>query len=294
MEPDRAIAIPAELTEPAPQTPWTPTRIAQREESRVAYALGSIAPVAREWEGGVIAAGPKDAWVNQTNGVGLNGEAPDAHSIAEMRDFYTARGLLPRIELAPIVPRVLLDRLSDAGFRATRFESILACDPRSWREPDRWTMPPGLRIRRLTPDECRMDRSRPTAAFASTLMESAINTPAAADTTASEVSIELAQRAMAFEHAITLIAEIDDQPAGVAMMDVFPGITALYFGATDPRFRRRGIQSAMIIERLRIARERGIPLATIGSDPGGPTERNALRMRMDIAYTKTAFVCPPM
>jgi GNAT superfamily N-acetyltransferase len=59
-----------------------------------------------------------------------------------------------------------------------------------------------------------------------------------------------------------------------------------------PRFRRRGIQQALMAARLEHAASRGARFATIGARPGIPTNRNAMRMGFRLAYTKVVLVKP--
>ena len=78
-------------------------------------------------------------------------------------------------------------------------------------------------------------------------------------------------------------------------MDVTGACAALFGAAVAPDYRRRGIQQALVAERLRVARERGAKVATIGcrtgQEPSG-TERNARRMGFQAAYTKPHLVRP--
>lgn len=68
---------------------------------------------------------------------------------------------------------------------------------------------------------------------------------------------------------------------------------AILFGLSVlPEYRKRGIQQAMIGERLRIARQEGAHFATISARPGVATERNARRMGFEVAYTKAIVVRP--
>ena len=54
-------------------------------------------------------------------------------------------------------------------------------------------------------------------------------------------------------------------------------------------YRKHGIQSAMILERLRIAQTEGYEYALIASSPGATTERNALRLGAKVVYHQPVF-----
>ena len=70
------------------------------------------------------------------------------------------------------------------------------------------------------------------------------------------------------------IAEIAGQPVGMASFPVADGTG--YFGAAGvlPEYRRRGVQSALIQQRLRDASSLGCSLVVGGGSPGTTTFRN--------------------
>jgi GNAT superfamily N-acetyltransferase len=62
---------------------------------------------------------------------------------------------------------------------------------------------------------------------------------------------------------------------------------ALFAGAaTIPRMRRRGLQAALLQERLRYAFEHGCDLAMMVAEAGSESQRNAERKGFRIAYTR--------
>ena len=73
------------------------------------------------------------------------------------------------------------------------------------------------------------------------------------------------------------IAEIAEQPVGMASFPVIDGIG--YFGAAGvlPEYRRRGVQSALIQQRLHDAAALGCSLVVGGGNPGTTTFRNQER-----------------
>jgi GNAT superfamily N-acetyltransferase len=74
--------------------------------------------------------------------------------------------------------------------------------------------------------------------------------------------------------------------------ELHPNVATLFGLSTLPAFRRRGVQAALIAARLERARAAGISLATIGSEPGISTERNAMRLGFRVAYTKVVLRKP--
>lgn len=71
-----------------------------------------------------------------------------------------------------------------------------------------------------------------------------------------------------------LAGVIDGRIVGTAVVSLESDIAAVYFIATDPAFRRRGIATALTIETLRVAREAGHRIATLqASSLGEPVYR---------------------
>lgn len=53
---------------------------------------------------------------------------------------------------------------------------------------------------------------------------------------------------------------------------------------TAPSYRKWGLQTALIDWRLRLAKEHGAPIATLETDPGSDSQRNAERIGFRLAY----------
>jgi GNAT superfamily N-acetyltransferase len=67
-------------------------------------------------------------------------------------------------------------------------------------------------------------------------------------------------------------------------------VTSLLGTSVLPRFRRRGIQQALMAVRLERALELGSDLSDITSRPGIPTERNAGRLGFQLAFVRPVLV----
>ena len=91
---------------------------------------------------------------------------------------------------------------------------------------------------------------------------------------------------------ISVIARVGGRAAGAGSMEVSGPCAGIFGASVLPEFRRRGIQQALLAERLNIAAERGAVVACIGSKPGIGTERNVRRMGFQLAYTKVHLVRP--
>ena len=68
------------------------------------------------------------------------------------------------------------------------------------------------------------------------------------------------------------------------------GIVALFGTATLPGFRRRGVQTALIRQRLWEAAQSGCEYAVVSTMPGSGSQRNMERRGFRVAYTKLVMV----
>jgi len=69
-------------------------------------------------------------------------------------------------------------------------------------------------------------------------------------------------------------------------------LAAFFSACTLPEFRERGIQSAFMQERLKIAYKAGCDLAVTLTMPGTTSQRNVERAGFRVAYTKVVCSKP--
>ena len=92
-------------------------------------------------------------------------------------------------------------------------------------------------------------------------------------------------------NTIRYLAYADGQPAGAATLSISEGIAFLGGAATLPEFRGRGIQTALIAQRLAdSAAQAG--LAFMGAEPGSGSHRNAERAGLQVAWTQLSLRVP--
>jgi GNAT superfamily N-acetyltransferase len=90
------------------------------------------------------------------------------------------------------------------------------------------------------------------------------------------------------EHARCYIAYIDDEAAGAATMFARSDLrVAGFFGAaTLARFRKRGVQTALLRRRMADALAAGCEIGIVTTQPGSASHRNVARRGFDLLYTK--------
>jgi len=82
------------------------------------------------------------------------------------------------------------------------------------------------------------------------------------------------------------------RPLGCASLIVRDGLATLGGMSTLPAERGRGVQRALVAERLRLATVAGCDLATVTAVVGGASERNLLRLGFVQQYVKTTWTRP--
>jgi GNAT superfamily N-acetyltransferase len=262
---------------------WNFIEIARLVERKQATAAAELAherqPLAEGW----LAFGGRGAYVNKACGFGL-GRPVTESELDELVAFFSSRGAEPRVELSPFVPPSLLEGLARRGFVLQRFANVLARklpeeEPLPALLPRGW--PEGVTIQRVDPADDTTARGYVEVAESGFLPEGA-PVPAA--------FLELGLKGLRRPTQDGYVARVGDAIVGAAGCESSAGVTALFGTTVKPAWRGRGIQQALIVARLERGRERGSHLATLISLPGIPTERNAVRLGFQMAYSRAILV----
>jgi len=182
--------------------------------------------------------------------------------------FYAERAAATEIELASIAAPQLVRLLSDRGYRLVRFRNIYATTTLSAR-------PRATRAVIETVEESNRDD------WSATLVAGfGYDDPPTIE------RVEEWNEALAATPGLTaLLARVDGEPAGAASILVQGTSAVLGGAATRTGYRRGGIQSALIAERLELARAAGCDLAVVTADPGSTSARNAERAGFRLVCT---------
>jgi ribosomal protein S18 acetylase RimI-like enzyme len=256
---------------------------ARRLEAIQAEVVRTLTAESEPVAGGWMAANGPGSYFNKTAGLGFDGE-PSDEDVVRIERFFSSRGIEPRVELTPFAPIGFLRRLAEHGFVLQEFENTLVLplqglgDPRALL-PGGW--PPGLRVERIDPrNASQVEFFVKTSASGFIPDGSAVPEQFLRDGT---------RAATAPEHD-SFIAHIGNEVAGAAGSGTRHGVTSLFGASVLPRFRRRGIQQALMVVRLERALGLGSDLVDITSHPGIPTERNAGRLGFQLAYVRAVLV----
>jgi GNAT superfamily N-acetyltransferase len=85
---------------------------------------------------------------------------------------------------------------------------------------------------------------------------------------------------------LCFLAEWNGSPIAAAAVALHEGVALLAGASTDPAFRGRGAQAALLDARLGYAASIGCDLAMMGALPGSASQRNGERQGFRIAYTR--------
>ncbi|MBZ5605755.1 MAG: GNAT family N-acetyltransferase, partial [Acidobacteriia bacterium] len=101
--------------------------------------------------------------------------------------------------------------------------------------------------------------------------------------------VEMGALCAAREDSPCFLAEIDGRPGAAGILSIHEGVALFGGAATIPDMRRRGLQGALLEERMCYAFEHGCDLAMMVAEAGSESQRNAERKGFRVAYTRTKW-----
>jgi hypothetical protein len=210
--------------------------------------------------------------ITQSFGLGLS-EPLTASVLDLFEDFFVSRGARAEHEVSPFAGAPALDLLCARGYRPIEVSSVL-CQRIAHISPE---PPQDVRVRVIGPDEGPLWTDVCVRGWSH-------GHPELVDFLQDIGTISTAR-----EDSSCFLAEIDGIPGAAGVLCVHDGI-ALFGGATTvPELRRRGLQAALLHERMRVACDKGCDLAMIVAPPGSDSQRNAERAGFRVAYTRTKW-----
>src|SRR5262249_8258117 len=201
------------------------------------------------------------SYLNKAVALGFDAEPTD-EDVARVERFFASRGIEPKVELTQFAPVPFLRRLAERGFVLQEFENTLVLPLRGLPAPRMllpggW--PAGVRIERVGPGgEGQADVFVRTSARGFS--------PDGEETC--EEYLRTGARSARVPEQDSYGAYVADEVAGAGACGTRHGVTSLFGTSVLPRFRRRGIQQALMAVRLERALELGSDLSDITSHPG--------------------------
>jgi GNAT superfamily N-acetyltransferase len=258
-------------------------RMEAAEEHGALYYARAMKPERPKWDsawesfgGGHLVFVAKGAPVGRAHGLGFAGKVT-VEDIQHVERFYFERKTSAQVDVCPYADPSLFEALNQRGFQVAEFNQTLA----RWISP---TEPLGARvggveIRGIRKEEAQEWSTLPARVFFK----------------------DKWQQFMDFfrpwarpDNALTLAAIVNGRMVATASGLIIPEckLAAFFGAATLPEFQGRGIQSAFMQQRLKIAQQAGCDLALTLTLPGTTSQRNVERAGFRVAYTKVVVSKP--
>jgi GNAT superfamily N-acetyltransferase len=226
----------------------------------------------REIAGTFVVYDGEESPITQTFGLGLYEELTAA-SLDEIEEFYQHRHTAVHQEVSPFAGLTVLEMLCERGYRPEELSSVMYQPIQESTGKD----DPAIRVRSIAAGESPIWADVSARGWMEEMPE------------LEQFLRDLGAVMTAREHSVCFLAELEGVPGAAGALTISDGV-ALFAGAsTIPTMRRRGMQSALLRERMRYAREHGCDLAMMVAHPGTNSQRNAERSGFQVAYTRTKW-----
>jgi GNAT superfamily N-acetyltransferase len=215
--------------------------------------------------------------VTQAVGLGLEG-AVSEEEFDRLEEFYRRRNEAVRVETCPLADASLIRHFGDRGYRVTEFSNVMAlplCGVSS-QVVDGPSPAAGLTMERIGKQQMDLWTLTVSQGFSE-------NFP---------VTQEILEVMKMFARGANVecyLARVDGAVAGGATLALREGVAGLFGASTLPAFRNRGVQTALLKERLKRAMTENCDLAVCIAQPGSSSQRNVVRQGFSVLYTRVKF-----
>ena len=213
-----------------------------------------------------------DSPITQSFGLGIFEELSPT-SLDTIERFFLDRGAPVLHEVSPLAGVAALDLLCRRNYQPIEISNVLyrSVEPSDSKRDSR------ICVCVIAPEEAQLWAKVSASGWAH-------EHPELLDTILQLGAIIAARR-----QSTCFLAEIDHTPGAAGALSMHDKV-ALFAGAsTVPEMRRRGLQAALLQERMRYAFDHGCDLAMMVAVPGSDSQRNAERNGFRIAYTRTKW-----
>jgi len=218
-----------------------------------------------------------DSPVTQSFGLGIfeNASAP---SLDVIERFFFDRGSPAIHEVSPHAGVIAFDMLCSRGYRPIEISNVLYRHvEKPTAEDDR-----NITVRVISPEESQLFANISARGWAHEHPEFL------------DFLLQIGVIVTARKGSLCFIGEVDGIPGAAGVLYMHDGVALFGGSATSPELRRRGLQAALLRERMRYAHDHGCELAMMVAEAGSDSQRNAERKGFRIAYTRTKWrlACP--
>ena len=255
-------------------------RLAKRLEAAEGYGCAQFADARKKVDaassstwmtcaGATVVFDGVDSPITQTFGLGLFDHlTPEA--LDEIEEFFQHRGAEVMHEVCPFGGTETLGMLCERRYRPIEISNVMYRAIAKEEEP----VPSNIRVRMVAADDAGLWSRISARGWTHEHPE------------LEEFLIGMGEVCVARENSPCFLAEIDGVPGAAGALIIYEGVALLGGAATVPEFRRRGLQAALLQERMRFAAEYGCDLAMMVAEAGSNSQRNAERKGFRVAYTR--------
>ncbi len=209
--------------------------------------------------------------ITQAFGLGLDGAVSDAE-MDSLEEFFRSRGSDVFIEVCPLADMSLTEHLNRRGYRVIEFSNVLVRKIANASV----TMPAGpIIVKRATGDEAEV--------WSRVVAEGFLGPDYPRE------MLPIFEGLFRTEQGRAYLAWLDEKAAGGGGMIIRDGLANLFGDGTIAAYRGRGVQTALIAERLAAAIAHGCDLIMATTMCGTISQRNYERHRFRVAYTRTKW-----
>lgn len=235
----------------------------------------------REIGGGIAAFVRPGSPMNKIIGAGIR-EPISEDSLNEVELLYRAQNEPVRFELSTLAQVEVGRRLTERGYRLMGFENVLGCD---------------LRAKAFhKPEITQIDKVESAQQLAEwkEIVVSGACCPDETGVVADVFTLETIRRAIEDSASVSgydrYLALVDSMNAGGASMRLDGDIVFLTGATTIPDYRRRGVQTALLAQRLFDACNQAAELAVITTSGGTRSQANSMRYGFELLYSRAILV----
>ena len=210
--------------------------------------------------------------VTQTFGLGLFEEL-SAASLDKIESFFLDRGAEVLHEVSPLAGLSALNLLCERQYRPVEISNVLYRPVETAPSQDHGN----IHVRPTAAEEAQLWSDISAKGWTH-------EHPEFLDFFQQTVSVSSRR-----EHSLCFLAELDGTPGAAGALCIHEGVALFAGSATIPEMRGRGLQAALLEERMRYACDAGCDLAMMVAEAGSRSQRNAERKGFRIAYTRTKW-----
>ena len=213
-----------------------------------------------------------DSPVTQSFGLGIFEEL-SAATLDVIERFFIDRGAPVLHEVSPLAGVAALDLLCARQYRPIEISNVL------YRTVERPVSEMGgnIRVRAIGPEEGPLWNQISARGWTHEQPEFV------------DFFLQTGAVFVAREQSPCFIAEVDGEPGAAGVLSIHEGVALFGGSSTVPELRRRGLQAALLEERMRYAFEHGCDLAMMVAEAGSNSQRNAERKGFRVAYTRVKW-----